>query len=1096
MKPSCYYLLALSFLGCIQWSVGQSLSDTHETPAINNPEIQNKITAYQTQNSTAIGAQIDVVDAVHFGGSSADWANAVVSDADGNYYICGSFSGEIKPDVSTITSVGKRDGFVAKYNSSGELQWWTNLEASADQTVDLRDIALSPTGNIVVTGFYTGNLNLGVGNVLWEDHTNSRSTFIAELDTNGDIATNTYLMALSSRSDGGLNPWYEAKVVVDQNYKYALVSVDEDESHIFRIDSPNKTKELLSESQINGRVESLVLYESNLYIAVTIESEEDFSKIVANEYLIEPSTVRTAVVCKMNFEGQVEWVSGVNHKFDETDRSGYSKAIDFVINSNNQLVLVAWLIDFGKVGDLVVNLSGYIYCVFNTNGNGINYKYAILSNGLSHFPGEYSFWSGSGGTFYSIDKGNVHFYNSDFDLVHTYEFEEFDVRGLSDLESNALLCIGQEHNSITISRYSATHEFIDKSIVESNSLSSEVISIEHDKNNNVYIYGYATANLKVFGSEINRGYFLAKLNPGNELIWIRNLNTNYTGFGAMSFYGDAMALDQSNSEIVVFATFSESLSIPGEEQLHSEEDINTAIVKFDFDGSLVDHWILSSEEKIYDLALDSEGKILVSGTFSNGTDIGGVTVLSKGARDSFIAKFDRTGAFEFLNVLGGSGIEYLTLSDADQQGDTYFVSETTSDQIFLNDVMIEVPEYQGQNTLIGKLDSDGKYLWSKLIGSDRDEDKREDAYTYPTGLKIDDGGFIYLKGNLGGLAFFDEIKIEIPDQSNEWGSNHFISKLTSGGEIIWIESIEQTDGFGWGGNEFDVDLNGNVYFALEAQSPVVFGNSYKFEPNQEEFIYLMKYTSDGRFNWFKPIEGTGRSIINSLSINSSDKIAIGGQIRGERLYLDEFEINGHELATMFFANLEVVNQLPLFITTPVLLVDEGVEYIYDIQVEDKDEFSVVTIDSEELPDWLSFSDLGEGKAIMSGVVPSDDEVSEWNVVISATDGIIEDPVLQTFKLTLRTQSQILSAEDKLAEKKSVTLFPNPVKNMMTIELDEKISKLSLSIFDVAGHIIESWDRIERGQGPLRLDLSHLKPGLYMMTGKASNTYWNKTFIKE
>ena len=58
-----------------------------------------------------------------FGGDGADYGNDVVSDASGNVYVAGAFSGDITISGTPLTGVGYYDMFLAKFNSSGVLQW-------------------------------------------------------------------------------------------------------------------------------------------------------------------------------------------------------------------------------------------------------------------------------------------------------------------------------------------------------------------------------------------------------------------------------------------------------------------------------------------------------------------------------------------------------------------------------------------------------------------------------------------------------------------------------------------------------------------------------------------------------------------------------------------------------------------------------------------------------------------------------------------------------------------------------------------------------------------------------------------------------------
>src|SRR5688500_8844248 len=63
--------------------------------------------------------------------SSSEVANAVTTDAAGNVFVAGQFSGTVDFDpgagATNLTALGPTDAFVAKYSSSGALTWARRL---------------------------------------------------------------------------------------------------------------------------------------------------------------------------------------------------------------------------------------------------------------------------------------------------------------------------------------------------------------------------------------------------------------------------------------------------------------------------------------------------------------------------------------------------------------------------------------------------------------------------------------------------------------------------------------------------------------------------------------------------------------------------------------------------------------------------------------------------------------------------------------------------------------------------------------------------------------------------------------------------------
>ncbi|OFY71907.1 MAG: hypothetical protein A3G23_05130 [Bacteroidetes bacterium RIFCSPLOWO2_12_FULL_37_12] len=95
------------------------------------------------------------------GGVTNDQGKGVAVDASGNIYVTGNFTTTITIDGTvTLTNFGLNDAFLAKYNSNGIIQWAKAMGGSTDADFG-ESVAVSPSGDVVVTGYFTSTATFG-----------------------------------------------------------------------------------------------------------------------------------------------------------------------------------------------------------------------------------------------------------------------------------------------------------------------------------------------------------------------------------------------------------------------------------------------------------------------------------------------------------------------------------------------------------------------------------------------------------------------------------------------------------------------------------------------------------------------------------------------------------------------------------------------------------------------------------------------------------------------------------------------------------------------------------------------------------------------
>ena len=95
-----------------------------------------------------------VFDAAH--------AMAVATDPSGNVVVAGSFEGTVNFGTGPMTSSGFKDVFVAKYSAAG-VPLWAKSYGEPNDDEEALGVAMDGSGGVVVTGYFKQTVNFGTG---------------------------------------------------------------------------------------------------------------------------------------------------------------------------------------------------------------------------------------------------------------------------------------------------------------------------------------------------------------------------------------------------------------------------------------------------------------------------------------------------------------------------------------------------------------------------------------------------------------------------------------------------------------------------------------------------------------------------------------------------------------------------------------------------------------------------------------------------------------------------------------------------------------------------------------------------------------------
>ena len=242
-----------------------------------------------------------------------------------------------------------------------------------------------------------------------------------------------------------------------------------------------------------------------------------------------------------------------------------------------------------------------------------------------------------------------------------------------------------------------------------------------------------------------------------------------------------------------------------------------------------------ARQLLYGLTLDSEGNVIIAGSFWGAVNFGGTLLKSSGDRSIFVAKFDRTGRHQWSRRFGDSAEKVAVGVEADPTGAIFIVSAFTGMLDFGGSALVSKGRY---SIALAKLDPNGCHLWSRSFG--------DDGYYVPECFAVAPDGRVVVAGRFAGSLDFGGGRVEC--QSSQ--TDIFLASVSSQGEYLWAKrfggpSEQQTR---------SIAINGDGKVALGG----VFKGSINFDGQQltenqpgEYCGFLAKFDDNGNTLWCK-----------------------------------------------------------------------------------------------------------------------------------------------------------------------------------------------------------------------------------------------------
>lgn len=453
------------------------------------------------------------------------------------------------------------------------------------------------------------------------------------------------------------------------------------------------------------------------------------------------------------------------------------------------------------------------------------------------------------------------------------------------------------------------------------------------------------------------------------------------------------------------------------------------------------------------ITTDASGNIYTTGRFSSTATFGSVTLTSPSTHKGlFVVKQNASGTVLWATQFSSPGTinpgDFITKGiTVDSQGNVYTTGHFISNTAVFGDISLNHIS-EGFNspydTFVVKQDASGQVLWAKNFGA-VEETNDTNVYVASNKITVDSSDNLYITGRFGNTANFDDIALTGAATS---GST-FLTKMSPLGDVLWAKRFgEAGTSFTANGSDVTTDTAGNVYVTGNFAGEMIVGDttltSY-YHPDYEMYLdsaFVLKTDSSGEGLWAEAYlnidAGLTGSVGGSISTDVSGNMYVTGYFNGT------VDFGGTVLTT--------AGQGDVF----VLKINSSgvVEWAERFGSGDNDGGSYITLDAA-------------GNMYVVGSFRG--TVDFGNTTLTAFDSAEE-----IFLIRISPDGTMATEQNQLQDYK---VYPNPVKDLITIELLESGTETTVEVFNLLGQKVMQTTSF---YGTKTLDFSGLTAGVYLL----------------
>jgi hypothetical protein len=397
-------------------------------------------------------------------------------------------------------------------------------------------------------------------------------------------------------------------------------------------------------------------------------------------------------------------------------------------------------------------------------------------------------------------------------------------------------------------------------------------SIRTDAEGNIYLTG-SFEETADFGNDISltsNGYsdiFVAKYNPAGQCLWAVSFG------GSRNDQGQGIALD-NDGNIYIVGTFYTNVLF-GSTELISNGFNDVFLAKLDENGNAI--WAKQGGGGFFDkgnaLSLDSEGSIYITGEFSSVASFENNDITSNGSTDAFLAKYNNSGALQWIIGFGGTAADYGYGIGLDSNEEPVVTGVFSNEVEFSGDIILTSVFNVDRNRysidiFLSQFDQMGDCQWAASAGGEGSD------YSYS--LFIDDNDDIFTTGKFENTADFGELQI-----SSQGATDIFVAEFNTTDDWIYAVSAGSTE------NDLAWDITAGddyLYLAGYFKTSADFGECTLTSKGDYDAFFAKLDKISGDF--INVLSGGGEEFdaANAITTNVSGDIYACGQYTGDAVF--------------------------------------------------------------------------------------------------------------------------------------------------------------------------------------------------------------------